>query len=957
MSEQNEILFDKIDRTECPSCHGEIDVAALEAFSRAACPACGAEFTVPAKLSNYRLLSCLGSGGMGSVYRAYDETLAREVAIKVMKKSLGQQTEFLESFRREAQAAAKLNHPNIAQIYSFGEEHGQPYIVMEYVPGKHLEDLIEGPDQLPIDMVMKIGLDIADGLQLATASNLIHGDIKPGNILMDDRNAAKLVDFGIASSPDAEQTEIWGTPYYISPEKIKREKIDFRSDMYCLGGTLYHAITKKPPFDGEDAMAVVKARLAAPPRPLREYRPDTPAEVERIIMRTLEADPAKRYASYGDLMADISAFLSKGKTQPVGPSSGGSSKRIIIKSRNSRARTDGAATDDSGSSPINPPTLHVPGDGPGTPENASGDSGEEKKGNAKKIVGCIVGVLALLLLAGGGGTFAYLHHKKAVAAENARLEREALIAKQDKAIAGLAKIKGQAETLAERVAKQAKDAEAIVAEAVKIAASDDAGLAATITADVPFAPNPAMFGFGGNAGVGQGQGEGQGEGVGVGVGGGEGVGEEQGVEQGVGVGEEQGVDHGVGVGQDQSEEQGVGEAQTGDAPAVDNAEGEGEDKGEEAAAEGTAEEASEEKAEEATTEEAAPEEAAPVADAVAEPELEGLPQMARGIFLALAPIRQANALAGIALQSVESMREKGAGAIAATDVNMADLNALKDAVGKNIELVESLGKQADGHLGQMAEMVRGFDDLLIKAREALDGMKAAAAAMEAERERLADQAKAEAEARAEKERKEAAEAARHAAEEAEIEKARAIVPANSESIANWKIDHVIHEIEKLESKLETKPGLQALKIEKRRMEGLRDLKEFLAERLASSDHFVHPRDKWTVVAANPRSIEIKPYRPKDAKPQRRKWEELKPAQIIPMLIYYLGDKDKAKSIPLRERVAAYTNMAIYFVIARGDDAHAIEAAKDYCNRAISDSPSKRREIEETLYELHLDEAE
>ena len=927
MSEQNEILFDKIDRTECPSCHGEIDVAALEAFSRAACPACGAEFTVPAKLSNYRLLSCLGSGGMGSVYRAYDETLAREVAIKVMKKSLGQQTEFLESFRREAQAAAKLNHPNIAQIYSFGEEHGQPYIVMEYVPGKHLEDLIEGPDQLPIDMVMKIGLDIADGLQLATASNLIHGDIKPGNILMDDRNAAKLVDFGIASSPDAEQTEIWGTPYYISPEKIKREKIDFRSDMYCLGGTLYHAITKKPPFDGEDAMAVVKARLAAPPRPLREYRPDTPAEVERIIMRTLEADPAKRYASYGDLMADISAFLSKGKTQPVGPSSGGSSKRIIIKSRSSRARTDGAATDDSGSSPINPPTLHVPGDGPGTPENASGDSGEEKKGNAKKIVGCIVGVLALLLLAGGGGTFAYLHHKKAVAAENARLEREALIAKQDKALAGLAKIKGQAETLAERVAKQAKDAEAIVAEAVKIAAGDDAGLAATITADVPFAPNPAMFGFGGNAG--------------------EGNADEP--------PDEETADAEAAPAAEAAEAS--SEEQPGDATAVENSEGEGEGEGEEAAAEGTPEEASEEKAEEATTEEATPEEAAPVADAVAEPELEGLPQMARGIFLVLAPIRQANALASIALQSVESMREKGAGAIAATDGNMADLNALKDAVGKNIELVESLGKQADGHLGQITEMVRGFDDLLIKAREALDGMKAAAATMEAERERLADQAKAEAEARAEKERKEAAEAARHAAEEAEIEKARAIVPANAESIANWKIDHVIHEIEKLESKLETKPGLQALKIEKRRMEGLRDLKEFLAERLASGDHFVHPRDKWTVVAANPRSIEIKPYRPKDAKPQRRKWEELKPAQIIPMLIYYLGDKDKAKSIPLRERVAAYTNMAIYFVIARGDDAHAIEAAKDYCNRAISDSPSKRREIEETLYELHLDEAE
>ncbi|MBR0056389.1 MAG: protein kinase, partial [Kiritimatiellae bacterium] len=318
MAEQNGILFDRVERTACPACHAEIDVAALEPFSLAACPECGAELTVPARLANYRLLSCLGSGGMGSVYRAYDETLAREVAIKVMKLSLGSQPEFLESFRREAQAAAKLNHPNIAQIYSFGEEKGQPYIVMEYVPGKHLEDLIEGAEPLQQQLVMKIGLDIADGLQLATASNLIHGDIKPGNILMDERDSAKLVDFGIASSPDAEQTEIWGTPYYIAPEKVKREKIDFRSDMYCLGGTLYHAIAKKPPFDGEDAMAVVKARLTTLPRPLHELRPDVDPDVERIIMRMLEFDPARRYASYGDLMADIGAYLSRGKSRPAG---------------------------------------------------------------------------------------------------------------------------------------------------------------------------------------------------------------------------------------------------------------------------------------------------------------------------------------------------------------------------------------------------------------------------------------------------------------------------------------------------------------------------------------------------------------------------------------------------------------------------------------------------------------
>ncbi|MBQ6248538.1 MAG: serine/threonine protein kinase, partial [Kiritimatiellae bacterium] len=163
MSEPSQIDFDKVDRMECQSCHAQIDVGALPAFTQAICPSCGKEVTVPGRFGNYLLLNCLGSGGMGSVYRAFDETLARVVAIKVMLKSLGDAPEFLESFRREAQAAAKLNHPNIAQIYSFGQEKGQPYIVMELVGGEHFDEMIARPEPLDQALVMKIGMDIADG--------------------------------------------------------------------------------------------------------------------------------------------------------------------------------------------------------------------------------------------------------------------------------------------------------------------------------------------------------------------------------------------------------------------------------------------------------------------------------------------------------------------------------------------------------------------------------------------------------------------------------------------------------------------------------------------------------------------------------------------------------------------------------------------------------------------------
>ena len=248
----------------------------------------------PADFGHFLLEKELGHGGMGGVYLARDKMLDRKVAIKVMLKELGSDPTFVERFQREAQAAARLNHPNIAQIYSFGQEQGMPYIAMELVPGGSLDkDMEENPGSLDVVRVMRIGQQMVDALALAAEQGLVHGDVKPENVLYAEDGTAKLVDFGLAAM-QGDSNEIWGTPYYISPEKCRRQKIDFRADIYSLGGTLYHALTGQPPFEGEDANAVVRARFeGAPPKP-SEVRADVPPEVDAIIMRMLELEPAMR---------------------------------------------------------------------------------------------------------------------------------------------------------------------------------------------------------------------------------------------------------------------------------------------------------------------------------------------------------------------------------------------------------------------------------------------------------------------------------------------------------------------------------------------------------------------------------------------------------------------------------------------------------------------------------------
>ena len=288
---------------------------------------------------NFLLEREMGRGGMGGVYMGRDKMLDRPVAVKVMLKEYGADAEFVEKFKREAQAAARLIHPNIAQIYSYGIADGMPYIAMELVAGGSLDNLMKNAGaSIDIPRVMKICEQVAQALRCAADQGLVHGDVKPENVLLDANGNAKLVDFGLAAM-QKDTNEIWGTPYYIAPEKVKKEPIDYRADMYSLGGTLYHALTGVAPFEGDDASAVVRKRFEAPPVPPSKIRPDISPQIDALVLKMLALKPADRFPSFEALLQEYSRVMATGLTakpsgagsQPTGTSLNG--HKITFKGR------------------------------------------------------------------------------------------------------------------------------------------------------------------------------------------------------------------------------------------------------------------------------------------------------------------------------------------------------------------------------------------------------------------------------------------------------------------------------------------------------------------------------------------------------------------------------------------------------------------------------------------------
>lgn len=314
MSTEPEVIIsaDPVAQITCPACGAVFSGEGIAPFSSVMCASCEKEFSAPGSFGGFLLQECLGMGGMGGVFRARDLSLNRDVAVKVMQASLGSDPNFIETFRREAQSVAKLNHPNIAQIYAFGEEKGQPYLVMELVRGTSLSKMMEAGPVEP-GVAVRIGEQIAQALKHASESDIVHGDVKPENILLDENKQAKLVDFGIAALSGAREggNEVWGTPYYIAPEKVTRQKVDRRADMYSLGGTLFHALTGHPPFDGPDPIAVVRARLDKPAPQLKDLIPSIDSDLNAVVDRMLKLDPSQRYPTYDSLLADLGAVQKK----------------------------------------------------------------------------------------------------------------------------------------------------------------------------------------------------------------------------------------------------------------------------------------------------------------------------------------------------------------------------------------------------------------------------------------------------------------------------------------------------------------------------------------------------------------------------------------------------------------------------------------------------------------------
>lgn len=301
----------------CEACETRVFIPGdLPPLATVPCSKCGYGIMMPMSLRHFELRSVIGKGGMGKVYRAFDTVLERQVAVKLMRKELTEDARLLESFYREARACASLNHTNIIHIYAFDNFNGQLYLVMELADRGSLDSRIEKNHRVSELDVLDVGIKISSALDLALKHNLLHRDIKPSNILFNADNEPKLVDFGLArkaeasSEPETEDTA-WGTPYYVAPEKIKREPETFLSDMYSLGGTLYHALTGHVPFEAPSVDDVVAAHVQTPLTPPNLVIPEISQATSDAITRVMAKSPADRFLSYDELRMALEASRSQ----------------------------------------------------------------------------------------------------------------------------------------------------------------------------------------------------------------------------------------------------------------------------------------------------------------------------------------------------------------------------------------------------------------------------------------------------------------------------------------------------------------------------------------------------------------------------------------------------------------------------------------------------------------------
>jgi hypothetical protein len=295
----------------CPACGVSFDTSDAEPLARVECPNCGEKVRAERMFHNFLIVETVGVGGMGTVYKARDTLLDRFVALKLLRKDLEGGLDETAQLQHEARMAASVNHPNIVQVFSSGTDHGQFYLVMELVERGSLDDFIEQHTRLPEEQVLEAGIQTAKGLRAAYAKGLIHRDVKPANILFADEHMAKIGDFGLAGVAAEVRGEIWGTPYYVAPERLNQQPEDFRSDIYSLGATLFHALAGKAPIEGETNSATELRALKQQPLLLSVVAPEVSPDTARVLQRMIAPEPAQRFSSYDDLVAELERAYKK----------------------------------------------------------------------------------------------------------------------------------------------------------------------------------------------------------------------------------------------------------------------------------------------------------------------------------------------------------------------------------------------------------------------------------------------------------------------------------------------------------------------------------------------------------------------------------------------------------------------------------------------------------------------
>src|SRR3954463_10213956 len=253
----------------------------------------------------YSIISRLGSGGMADVYCAQDLQLGRKVALKLLYRRFAEDEEFVERFKREASAAAGLQHPNVVGVYDRGEWDGTFYIAMEYLEGRSLKQVLQEEGPLAPERAIDIVVQILRAARFAHQRGVIHRDIKPHNVILDEEGRAKVTDFGIARAGASDMTEtgsIMGTAQYLSPEQAQGQPVSPRSDLYSIGVMLYELLTGRVPFDAESPVAIAVRPGSDRPVPPAELNPGIPPALDAVVMKALEKDPARRFA-------DADAFI------------------------------------------------------------------------------------------------------------------------------------------------------------------------------------------------------------------------------------------------------------------------------------------------------------------------------------------------------------------------------------------------------------------------------------------------------------------------------------------------------------------------------------------------------------------------------------------------------------------------------------------------------------------------